>query len=70
MGRLRRNFFFLNNLVCVQAHISLFENPPMLSQGMPYPVEYLEPLKSLWNDKAIQETFSRGNTFALNDNVI
>lgn len=42
----------------------------MLSQGMPYPVEYLEPLKSLWNDKAIQETFSRGNTFALNDNVI
>ncbi|ORY98719.1 guanine nucleotide binding protein, alpha subunit [Syncephalastrum racemosum] len=51
------------------AYISLFENPPMISQGMPYPVEYLGPLKSLWADKGIQETFAKGNQFALNDNV-
>ncbi|KAJ8655346.1 hypothetical protein O0I10_009035 [Lichtheimia ornata] len=50
-------------------YISLFENLPILRQGMPYPQEYLQPLKSLWADEGIQDTFRRGNTFALSDNV-
>ncbi|KAI9311479.1 guanine nucleotide binding protein, alpha subunit [Dichotomocladium elegans] len=52
-----------------RAHICLFENPPTVRQGMAFPTQYLEPLKSLWADDGIQETFRRGNTFALSDNV-
>ncbi|KAI9493133.1 guanine nucleotide binding protein, alpha subunit [Zychaea mexicana] len=51
------------------AYISLFEALPMIKHGTPYPGEYLQPLKSLWADGGIQETFKKGNTFALNDNV-
>ncbi|KAI9277057.1 heterotrimeric G-protein alpha subunit (G-alpha, GPA2) [Phascolomyces articulosus] len=51
------------------AYISLFESLPMVKHGMPYPSEYLQPLKSLWQDSGIQETFRKGHTFALNDNV-
>ncbi|KAI7849326.1 guanine nucleotide binding protein, alpha subunit [Circinella umbellata] len=51
------------------AYISLFESLPMVNHGMPFPSEYLYPLKSLWQDDGIQEAFRKGHTFALNDNV-
>jgi guanine nucleotide-binding protein subunit alpha len=35
----------------------------------PYPIDYLEPLQSLWNDASIQKTFSKGHTFAFNENI-
>ncbi|KAG1191085.1 hypothetical protein G6F36_002607 [Rhizopus arrhizus] len=51
-------------------YIALFEQiPTTLSLQESYPIEYLEPLKSLWKDKGIQETFSKGHTFAFNENI-
>ena len=41
----------------------------MVNNFMPFPSEYLQPLKALWHDNGIQETFKKGHTFALNDNV-
>ncbi|KAI9349984.1 guanine nucleotide binding protein, alpha subunit [Pilaira anomala] len=51
-------------------HISLFEHATgNISIHEPYPIQYLAPLKSLWNDQGIQKTFDRGNTFAFNENI-
>lgn len=44
----------------ISGHLSINES---------YPIEYLEPLKSLWKDQGIQDTFSKGNTFAFNENI-
>ncbi|ORE11927.1 guanine nucleotide binding protein, alpha subunit [Rhizopus microsporus var. microsporus] len=51
-------------------YIALFERrPTSLSMHEPYPIEYLEPLKSLWRDKGIQATFEKSNTFAFNEDI-
>ncbi|RCH89300.1 hypothetical protein CU097_000329, partial [Rhizopus azygosporus] len=51
-------------------YIALFERrPTSLSMHEPYPIEYLEPLKSLWKDKGIQATFEKSNTFAFNEDI-
>jgi guanine nucleotide-binding protein subunit alpha len=48
----------------------MFEHAPVtLQTDEPYPIEYLEPLKSLWVDEGIQTTFAKGNTFAMNENI-
>ncbi|KAI8978150.1 guanine nucleotide binding protein, alpha subunit [Pilobolus umbonatus] len=43
--------------------------PTILSFDDPSPIGHLEPLKSFWNDKNIQEAFSQGHTFAFNENI-
>jgi hypothetical protein len=51
------------------AYIPLFHEIPLIKKGQPYPDAYLQPLKDLWSDAGVQESYSKGNTFALNDNV-
>lgn len=34
-----------------------------------YPIDYLVPLKSLWQDQGVQKTFDMGHTFAFNENI-
>ena len=36
-----------------------------LTDGEPFPVDYLEPLKALWADINVQKACSRGNEAAL-----
>ncbi|CAO3636595.1 unnamed protein product [Mucor fragilis] len=53
-------------------YIGLFEHPVssfQLSIHESYPVDYHQPLVSLWSDKSIQATFARGHTFAFNENI-
>ncbi|KAL7316748.1 hypothetical protein PS15m_003198 [Mucor circinelloides] len=53
-------------------YIGLFEHPVssfQLSIHESYPTDYHQPLVSLWKDKSIQKTFSRGHTFAFNENI-
>lgn len=51
-------------------YITMFEHIiHHLSANESYPIEYLEPLKSLWNDESIQQTFAKGHTFAFNENI-
>ncbi|KAM3587246.1 hypothetical protein VKS41_002282 [Umbelopsis sp. WA50703] len=52
------------------AHIPLFQDFPVIKKGQPYPDAYRGPLKQLWHDKGVQQAYEKGNTFALNDNVI
>lgn len=33
------------------------------------PVDYLEPIKSLWSDGGVKKTIAKGNEFALHDNL-
>ncbi|CAO3610919.1 unnamed protein product [Cunninghamella blakesleeana] len=50
-------------------YIHLFEILPNIKPREGYPLDYLQPLKSLWQDKSINQVFLMGNTFALSDNV-
>ncbi|KAI8636996.1 guanine nucleotide binding protein, alpha subunit [Parasitella parasitica] len=54
------------------SYISLFDRPVnsiQLSIHEPYPIAYHQPLVSLWKDKSIQTTFTKGHTFAFNENI-
>ncbi|KAH7103192.1 heterotrimeric G protein alpha subunit 4 [Auriculariales sp. MPI-PUGE-AT-0066] len=50
-------------------NLKLVEKAPDLKDGEPFPVEYLEPLRSLWQDPAVQKAWDRGNEAALPENL-
>jgi guanine nucleotide-binding protein subunit alpha len=50
-------------------YIHLVDNRPSLNTGESFPVRYLEPLKALWKDPAVQATYSRGHEFAAPENL-
>ena len=35
----------------------------------PLPADYLEPVKALWQDEGIRQTITKGNEYALHDNL-
>lgn len=40
-----------------------------LSPTDPFPTEYLEPVKQLWVDGGVKQAITKGNEFALHDNL-
>jgi guanine nucleotide-binding protein subunit alpha, other len=40
-----------------------------LSANDPMPVDYLVPIKRLWTDAGVKAAISKGNEFALHDNL-
>jgi guanine nucleotide-binding protein subunit alpha len=46
-------------------HIDLIENASDLRDGEPFPVQFYEPLKSLWLDPNVRAACIRGNEAAL-----
>lgn len=50
-------------------YIQLVDNRPSLHTGEPFPIRYLEPLKALWKDPAVQATYARGHEFAAPENL-
>jgi guanine nucleotide-binding protein subunit alpha len=50
-------------------YIQLVDNRPSLNTGEPFPIKYLEPLKQLWKDPAVQNTYARGHEFAAPENL-
>jgi guanine nucleotide-binding protein subunit alpha len=40
-----------------------------LSPTDPLPADYLEPVKKLWADEGVKQAISKGNEFALHDNL-
>ena len=65
----------LESLEDMELHISeeledyaqLLEEPPDVKDGVPFPTNYFQPLKLLWNDETIQKAWRRGNEVALPD---
>ncbi|KAL0950556.1 hypothetical protein HGRIS_007360 [Hohenbuehelia grisea] len=51
-------------------YVEMVENAPDIKDSEPYPIEYLEPLRSLWNDPNVQKACERGNEAALPENLI
>ena len=51
----------------LEEHSRLLEDPPDVKDGAPFPTDYYEPLKLLWNDETIQKAWRRGNEAALPD---
>lgn len=47
----------------------MIEAAPDLKDGEPFPIKYRDPLKSLWEDPAIQAALMRGNEVALPENL-
>ena len=50
-------------------YIEMIEHAPDLRDGEPFPIEYLAPLKSLWQDENLQAAYERGNEAALPENL-
>ncbi|KAG7553586.1 hypothetical protein FFLO_03018 [Filobasidium floriforme] len=50
-------------------YIALVDNPPDIKDGETFPMQYREPLESLWKDRGVQEAFARGNESALPENL-
>lgn len=40
-----------------------------LARGEPFPPEYYDAFTALWSDEGVQLAVSRGNEFALHDNL-
>lgn len=52
-----------------EPYIDMIEHAPDLRDGEPFPIEYLMPLKSLWQDENLQAAYERGNEAALPENL-
>lgn len=52
-----------------QHYIDFIMNARDLRDREPFPMDYYEPLKSLWQDDIVQKAWQRGNEAALPDNL-
>ncbi|TFY60992.1 hypothetical protein EVG20_g7225 [Dentipellis fragilis] len=50
-------------------NVELVDNARDIRDGEPFPTNYLEPLRSLWNDPNVQKAWERGNEAALPENL-
>ncbi|CAG8472407.1 4337_t:CDS:10 [Funneliformis caledonium] len=51
-------------------YLSLFHNPsPSIVKGRPFPIQYLNPLATLWADSGVQSCYEKGHQYALQDNM-
>lgn len=48
-------------------YVQMVEDAVDLKDGEPFPISYLEPLRLLWQDPAVQQAWGRGNEAALPD---
>ncbi len=53
----------------MQQDVALFNDPPSITKGQPFPTQYLDPLKRLWADGGVQKCFEKGHQYALHDNM-
>jgi len=54
----------------LQEYIEMIENAPDLRDGEPFPMNFYDPLKSLWGDSSVQQAWQRGNEAALPENLV
>lgn len=50
--------------------IRYVEEAPDIKDGQPFPGDYYEPLKQLWDNENVQKGWSRGNEAALPDKYV
>lgn len=50
-------------------YLPYINSPIDIRDGQPYPEEYFEPLKRLWEDPGIRQCWERGNEVALPENL-
>jgi len=51
-------------------HVDLIENACDIKDGEPFPNNYLEPLRALWNDPSVRNAYKRGNEAALPEKCV
>ena len=51
-------------------YLNLVDEVQDLRDGQPFPVEYHEPLRKLWEDPNVQKAWERGNEAALPDKCV
>ncbi|KAI8888600.1 guanine nucleotide binding protein, alpha [Backusella circina FSU 941] len=52
-----------------QDYMRYFLEVPALEENEPFPLDYLIPLKALWEHENVQKALEKGNTLALHDNI-
>ncbi|OCB89782.1 guanine nucleotide-binding protein alpha-2 subunit [Sanghuangporus baumii] len=53
----------------MEPYAQMLEEPPDVKDGQPFPSDYYEPLKALWENSVVQKAWGRGNEAALPDNL-
>ena len=51
-------------------YVEIIENARDLRDGEPFPMEFYNPLKSLWEDPNVQKAWARGNEAALPEKCV
>ncbi|CDZ96572.1 guanine nucleotide-binding protein alpha-2 subunit [Phaffia rhodozyma] len=51
-------------------NVAIIDSAPDLETGQAFPLEYKEPLVSLWNDSEVQRCYERGNEASLPENLV
>lgn len=51
-------------------YVQLIDDATDLRDGQPFPPEFLEPLRKLWEDQAVQKAWERGNEAALPEKFV
>lgn len=51
-------------------YLDIIENARDIRDGEPFPMEFYEPLKSLWADENVQKAWERGNEAALPEKCV
>ena len=51
----------------MEPYAQMLEEPPDVKDGQPFPSDYYEPLKLLWESPVVRKAWSRGNEAALPD---
>ncbi|KAG5641763.1 hypothetical protein DXG03_004275 [Asterophora parasitica] len=51
-------------------YVDVIENATDIRDGEPFPMQYYQPLKSLWEDRNVQKAWDRGNEAALPEKCV
>ncbi|KAG0207857.1 hypothetical protein BGX28_001006 [Mortierella sp. GBA30] len=52
-----------------ERYLPIFQETPRITRGTPFPPQYQEAIKALWQDPSVQQIYHMGHTYALADNV-
>ena len=64
-----RQYQFSALITFPQQYVNLIKLDRDLGAKEPLPLEYLPAFKSLWEDAGVKQAITRGNEYALHDNL-
>jgi guanine nucleotide-binding protein subunit alpha len=51
-------------------YVGMIDAEPPINSGESYPVKYLEAIRHLWTDEAVQACYAKAHEYALQENLV